>query len=63
MKLILFLISSANCVISNSVANQAATLAITDKKLYVLVVTLSTQDIAKLLEQLEIRIQRHNNLE
>ena len=49
----LILTSSANCVISNSVANQAGTLAITDIKLYVLVVTLSTQDIAKLLQQLK----------
>ena len=49
----LILTSSANCVISNSVANQAATLAITDIKLYILVVTLSTQDIAKLLQQLK----------
>ena len=44
---------SANCVIdSNNVANQNATFAITDTKLYVPVVTLSTQDNAKLLQQI-----------
>ena len=44
---------SANCVIvSNNVANQNATFAITDTKLYVPVVTLSTQDNAKLLRQI-----------
>ena len=43
----------ANCVISSAAANQAATLAITDTKLYVLVVTLSTQDNAKELKQLK----------
>ena len=41
----------SNCVIvSTDVANQIATFAITDTKLYVPVVTLSTQDNAKLLE-------------
>ena len=35
---------SENCVISNATTNQATTLAITDTKLYVPVVTLSTQD-------------------
>ena len=40
---------SANCVIvSTNVANQNATFTITDTKLYVAVVTLSTQDNAKL---------------
>ena len=39
----LILTWSANCVIvSTAVANQGATFAITDTKLYVLVVTLST---------------------
>ena len=42
-----------NCVISNAVANQKTRFAITDKKLYVPVVTLSTQDTAKLLQQLK----------
>ena len=36
----------ANCVISNAAVNQAKTLAITDTKLHVPVVTLSTQDNA-----------------
>ena len=44
---------SANCVISNAAANQATTFAITDTKLYVPVVTLSTQDNEKLLQQLK----------
>ena len=44
---------SANCVISNAAANQATAFAITDTKLYVLVVTLSIDDNAKLLEQLK----------
>ena len=44
----------ANCVISNAVANQNTTFAITDQKLYVLVVTLLTDDNAKLLEQLKL---------
>ena len=50
---------SANCVISSSnVINQAAIIVITDTKLYVSVVTLSTQDNAKLLEQLESGFKR-----
>ena len=45
---------SVNCVIvSTSNANQGATIAITETKLYVLVVTLSAQDNAKLLKQLK----------
>ena len=44
---------SANCVIvSTAVANQGATFSITDAKLYVLVVTLSTQHNTKLLQEL-----------
>ena len=43
---------SKNCVIVASNANQDATCSITDTKLYVHVVTLSTQDNAKLLEHL-----------
>ena len=50
---------SANCVIvSTNVANQNATFAITDTKLYVPVVTLSTQDNAKLLQQLKSGFKR-----
>ena len=49
----LILTWSANCVfVSTNVVNQRATFAITDTKLYVPVVTLSTQDNAKLLQQL-----------
>ena len=50
---------SANCVIvSTNVANQNATFAITDTKLYVPVVTVSTQDNAKLLQQLKLDFKR-----
>ena len=46
----LILDCSANCVIIyRDVANQVATFTITDKSLYVPVVTLSAQDNAKLL--------------
>ena len=45
---------SENCVIvSTNVANQGATFTITETKLYVPVVTLSTQDNGKLLTQLK----------
>ena len=45
---------SANCVIVSTVnANQGVTSAITDTKLYVPIVTLSTQDNTKLLQQLK----------
>ena len=50
---------SASCVIvSADVANQNATFAITDTKLYVPVVTLSQQGNAKLLEQLQSGFKR-----
>ena len=53
---------SANCVIvSTNVANQNATSAITDTKLYVPVVALSTQDNAKLLQQLKSGFKRAIN--
>ena len=49
----LILTWSTNCVIvSTSIANQNATFAITNTKVYVPVVILSTQDNAKLLQQL-----------
>ena len=55
----LLLTWSASCVIvSTDVANQNATFAITDTKLYVPVVTLSQQDNAKLLEQLQPGFKR-----
>ena len=42
---------SKKCVIAaTAVASQGATFSITDTKLYVLIVTLSTQDHAKLIE-------------
>ena len=50
---------SANCVIvSTNVANQNATFAIIDTKLYVPVVTASTQDNVKLLQQLKLDFKR-----
>ena len=50
----LILTWSANFVIvSTNAANQNATFAITDTKLHVPVVTLSTQDNSKLLQQLK----------
>ena len=49
----------ANCVIvSTNVANKNATFAITDTKLYVPVVTLSTQDNSKPLQQLTSGFKR-----
>ena len=49
----------ANCVIVyTNVANQSATFAITETKLYVPVVTSSTQDNAKLLQQLKSGFER-----
>ena len=55
----LILTWSANCVIvSTNVANQNATFEITDTKLYVPVVTLSTQNNAKLLQQLKSGFKR-----
>ena len=48
----LILTWNASCVIvSTNVGNQNATFAITDTKLYIPVVTLSTQDNAKLLKE------------
>ena len=52
---------SANYVISNAAANQETTFAITNKKIYVLVVTLSTQNNAKLLQQLKSGFKRTIN--
>ena len=47
----LILTWSANCVVSNTAANQEMKFAITDTKPYVPVVTLSTDDKRKLLQQ------------
>ena len=50
---------SANCVIiSNNVANKVPTFTITETNFYVPVVTLSTQDNAKLLPQLKSGFKR-----
>ena len=46
----LYLNRSMNCVIVANNADQATTFSITDTKFHVLVVTVSTQDNAKLLE-------------
>ena len=55
----LILTWSSTCVIvSNNVANQRATFTITDARLYVPVVTLSTQENTKLLQQLKSRFKR-----
>ena len=45
-------------VMNNPSANQEPTFEITDTKLYVPVVTLSTQDNAKLIEQLKSDFKR-----
>ena len=55
----LILIWSEDCVISS--ATGEAKLKITDIKLYVPVVTLSTQDNAKLLQQLKSGFKRTIN--
>ena len=58
----LILTWSANCVIIHThVANQNPTFGITETKLYVPVVTLSTQDNAKLLPQLKSGFKRTIN--
>ena len=49
----LILTWSANCIIKSSALNQATTFAITDIKLYVLEVTSSAEDNAKLYQQLK----------
>ena len=43
-----------NCVTSNTAANQETKFAITNTKLYVPVVTLSTQDNVNLFQQLKL---------
>ena len=56
----LILTTSANCVISSSEAN-GATAFVADPKLYDPVVTLSTLDDAKLLQQLKLGFTRAIN--
>ena len=55
----LILTWSSTCVITNS--NGAGTFAITDTKLYVPVVTLSTQENTKFLQQLKLGFKRVSN--
>ena len=55
----LILTWSENCVVSS--ATGATKFKITDAKLYVPVVTLSTQDNAKLLQQLKLGFKRTVN--
>ena len=45
-------------LVASTPANQLSTFTITDTKLYVSVVTLSTQDNVKLLKQLEFGFKR-----
>ena len=52
---------SANCVIAYTVANQGATFGITEIKIYIPAVTLSTQDNVKLLPQLNSGFKRTIN--
>ena len=54
----LMLTWSKNWVLSNTAANQEIKFAITDTKLYLPVVTLSTQDNVKLLRQLKSGFKR-----
>ena len=61
-KVNLILTWSKKCVIvCTDVTNQDATFTITETKLYVPVVTLSTQDNAKLLTQLKLGFKRTIN--
>ena len=62
MKLILFLTWSENCfIVSIGVANQDRTFARTDTKICVPIVTLSTQNNVKLLDQLKSSFKRTLN--
>ena len=59
MEIKLVLTYSANCVfVSTDIADQNSTFEITDAKLYVPVVTLSTQDNSKLLQKLKSGVRR-----
>ena len=49
----LILTWAKNCVISNATANRNTTYSINDSKLYIPLVTLSTQDDAKLSQKLK----------
>ena len=50
--------SADSVIIYTDVANQNPTFTLTETNLYVLVVTLSTQDNTKLLQQLKIGFKR-----
>ena len=55
----LILTWSSTCVlVASNILNQNATFAITDTKLYVPAVTLSTQENAKFLQQLNLGFKR-----
>ena len=56
-EIILIMIWSVNCVISNAIANQETAFLISDTRPYVPVVTLSTQDNAKLFQQSKSRFK------
>ena len=60
-KISLILTWSASFAISNATVNQATTFTITDTKLHVLVVTLSIDNNAKLLQQLKSGFKRTIN--
>ena len=57
----LILTWTANCVTFNSTANKVTTFAITDAKLYVPVLTLSSNNNGKLLRQLKSGFKRTIN--
>ena len=50
-------------LVASFVTNQEPTLTITDIKLYVSVITLSTLSTRKIIETIRIRIQKNNSLE
>ena len=54
--------SANGFIIAGAITNQVPTFAIADTKLYALVLTLLTQDNAKLLHQLKSGFKRTNNL-
>ena len=54
-------LSEKYIMVATNIANQGATFSTTDTKLYVPVITLSTQDNAKLLEQLKSGFKRTIN--
>ena len=57
----LILTWSKNCVISNAAANDNTTCSINDSKLYIPLVTSSTQDNAKLSQKLKSGFKRTIN--